>query len=352
MTNSSNSKNWKNIILSPRSSIRDVAKNLEENSFQITLIADEKRRLIGTVSDGDIRRGLLSGLKLSNSVLEVINEKPRVVNESVDRDLALKIMQSDKIRQIPIINDKNEIQGIHLWEEFFLPKSRKNVMIIMAGGKGIRMRPYTELCPKPMLKVGEKPILEHIIDNAKKEGFKNFIISINYLGHIIKEYFGSGEKLSVNIDYIQEDFPLGTAGSLSLMRSNPKSSFVVVNGDVITGIRYGKMLDFHDSQEAHASMAVSLHEWQHPFGVIHLDNTKIVDIEEKPITRSHVNAGVYVLSPQILKFLKNNEYLDMPELFQKSISSGLKNIAYPVHEQWLDVGKPDDYERAENLLNN
>ena len=146
MTNSSNSKNWKNIILSPRSSIRDVAKNLEENSFQITLIADEKRRLIGTVSDGDIRRGLLSGLKLSSSVLEVINEKPRVVNESVDRDLALKIMQSNKIRQIPIINDKNEIQGIHLWEEFFLPKSRKNVMIIMAGGKGIRMRPYTELC--------------------------------------------------------------------------------------------------------------------------------------------------------------------------------------------------------------
>tara|TARA_Y100000996_G_scaffold408091_1_gene386613 strand:+ start:8863 stop:9918 length:1056 start_codon:yes stop_codon:yes gene_type:complete len=344
------SKHWKNIILSPESSIREAANNLEKHSFQIVLIADKKNRLLGTISDGDIRRGLLSGLELSNSVLSIANLKPRVVPQTVDKRLALQIMHSNKIRQIPIVGKKNEILGIYLWDEFINLKPRENTMIIMAGGKGVRMKPFTDLCPKPMLKVGNKPMLEHIIERAKGEGINNFIISINYLGHIIKDYFGSGKKLGVKIKYLNEKSPLGTAGSLSLLTSVPKKPFLVVNGDVITGIRYGKILDFHLSQESKATMAVSLHEWQHPYGVVNMNGTQITKIEEKPISRNHVNAGVYVLSPEILKLLKKNKFCDMPELFKLIIEKKFRCVAYPVHENWLDVGKPDDYEQAKDYL--
>jgi NDP-sugar pyrophosphorylase family protein len=219
-------------------------------------------------------------------------------------------------------------------------------MVIMAGGMGKRLRPYTENCPKPLLPVAGKPILEHIIARAKLEGFSHFVLAIHYLGHMIEDHFGNGERLGVRIDYLHEKSPLGTAGALGLMQPHPGLPFVVTNGDVITDIRYGELLDFHVRHAASATMAVRLHEWQHPFGVVQTQGVEIVGFEEKPIARSHINAGVYALDPAALDCLIANEPCDMPTLFERLQAQSKRTVAYPMHEPWLDVGRPSDLEQV------
>jgi NDP-sugar pyrophosphorylase family protein len=219
-------------------------------------------------------------------------------------------------------------------------------MVIMAGGMGTRLRPHTENCPKPLLPVAGKPMLEHIIDRAKLEGFNHFVLAIHYLGHMIESYFGNGEGLGVQIDYLREQSPLGTAGALGLLNPAPSHPFVVTNGDVITDIRYGELLDFHARHAAAATMAVRLHEWQHPFGVVQTKGVEIVGFEEKPITRSHINAGVYSLDPAALRLLGADTHCDMPALFDRLNAQGQRTVAYPMHEPWLEVGRPDDLKQA------
>jgi NDP-sugar pyrophosphorylase family protein len=200
-----------------------------------------------------------------------------------------------------------------------------------------------------MLPVLGKPIIEHIIERAKAEGFRNFVLSISYLGEMIQDYFGNGERLGISIDYLRESSPLGTAGSLSLFEKRPEAPFVVTNGDVLTDIRYRELLDFHVRHSADASMAVRLHEWQHPFGVVNIDGLEIVGFAEKPIARSHINAGVYVMSPVALDHLVKNERCDMPKLFERLQAQQMRTIAYPMHEPWLDVGRPDDLVLAQTV---
>jgi len=246
---------------------------------------------------------------------------------------------------VPIVDEKHQILGLHLWDDISIAPARPNLMVIMAGGMGVRLRPQTNNLPKPLLSVANKPMLEHIIDRAKVEGFTHFIIAIHYLGHMIEEYFGNGDRLGVKIEYLREDVPLGTAGALSLL-SPPNEAFVVTNGDVITDIRYGEMIDFHNRYSSSATMAVRVHEWEHPFGVVKTDGVDIVNFEEKPIARSHINAGVYVINSENLSELTSNEHCDMPDLFERLKLNGKRIIAYPMHEPWLDVGRPADLEKA------
>jgi len=223
---------------------------------------------------------------------------------------------------------------------------RENIMVIMAGGKGKRLRPLTENCPKPLLNIAGKPILEHIITKARNNGFGKFIISVNYLGDMIKDYFSDGSNLNVSIDYLHESLPLGTAGSLSMLEFRPSTPILVSNGDVMTDINYGEFLDFHRAHDSYATMAVRRHEWTHPFGVVHTDNLRIVGFEEKPIFHTYINAGIYVLNPESLDLMVRNEYCDMPELF-KRCQMALKNtLAYPMYETWMDIGMYDDFEKA------
>jgi len=219
-------------------------------------------------------------------------------------------------------------------------------MVIMAGGMGTRLRPHTENCPKPLLPVAGKPMLEHIIEHAKLEGFSHFVLAIHYLGHMIEEHFGNGERLGVQIDYLREQSPLGTAGALGLLNPRPDAAFVVTNGDVITDIHYGELLDFHLRHNAAATMAVRVHEWQHPFGVVQTQGIEIVGFEEKPVARTHINAGVYALEPDALNALAADTRCDMPALFERLQEQSKRTVAYPMHEPWLDVGRPDDLERA------
>jgi NDP-sugar pyrophosphorylase family protein len=306
------------------------------------LVVDANEVLVGTISDGDIRRGLLKGLELTSTIDSIVHGDALVVPPELNREVVLQLMTANKIQQIPIIDEKKQVIGLHLWDQINVPSPRSNIMVIMAGGKGTRLHPQTENCPKPLLPVAGKPMLEHIIDRAKVEGFSHFILAIHHLGHMIEEYFGNGDAFGVKIEYLREKSPLGTAGALSLLEPRPNSAFVVTNGDVLTDIHYGELLDFHMQQNAAATMAVRVHEWQNPFGVVETDGIDITGYEEKPITRTHINAGVYVIEPSTISILTKSLPCDMPTLFNWIQKQEMRTVAYPIHERWLDVGRPDD----------
>ncbi len=338
---------WTKAILPRTASIAQAIRNLDDTAIKIVLVINEDGVLEGTVSDGDIRRGLLKGMDLQSPISGILHCNALVVPKEMERTLVLQLMVANKVHQIPVINQHHQIVGLYLWDEISAPVVRQNSMIIMAGGIGSRLRPHTEKCPKPLLPVAGKPIMEHIIERAKLEGFKNFTVAIHYLGYMIEEYFGDGERFGVNINYLHEQVPLGTAGALSLLRPIPETPFIVTNGDVISDIRYGELLDFHCQHDAvSATMAVRIHEWQNPFGVVQTNGVEIIGFDEKPINRCYINAGVYALEPSALSLLRFGMNCDMPTLFELLQSKSLRTLAYPMHEPWLDVGRPDDLYKA------
>ena len=337
---------WRQSTLPESSSIQEAIINLNRVAIKIVLVVNSAGKLVGTISDGDIRRSLLRGLDLKSSVENVIYRNPLVVSPEIGRETVRQLMVVNKIQQIPVVDEENHIVGLHLWDEIATSPVRPNIMVIMAGGKGTRLRPHTENCPKPMLTVSGKPMLEHIIDRGKLEGFSQFVLAIHYLGHMIEEYFGNGERIGVRIDYLREQIPLGTAGALGLLNPQPDHPFVVTNGDVLTDIHYGELLDFHLRHNAAATMAVRVHEWQHPFGVVQTKGIDIIGFDEKPVHLSHINAGVYALNPEVLHFIVGGSHCDMPTLFERLQAETKRTVAYPIHEPWLDVGRPDDLNRA------
>ena len=337
---------WQQAILPFESTIQQAIRNLDQVAIRIILVVNPAGELQGTISDGDIRRGLLKGLDLSSPIASIIHRNAFVVPPEMRREMVMQLMTANKIQQIPVVDEHHHVVGLHLWDEITTPPARQNLMVIMAGGMGTRLRPHTENCPKPMLPVAGKPMLEHIIDRAKLEGFSRFLLAIHYLGEMIEDHFGQGDKLGVKIDYLREKSPLGTAGALGLLSPVPDAPFVVTNGDVVTDIRYGELIDFHIRHAAIATMAVRVHEWQHPFGVVQTQGVDIVGFEEKPVARSHINAGVYALSPDALRGLKARAHCDMPSLFQRLQADAKRTVAYPMHEPWLDIGRPKDLDQA------
>ncbi len=338
--------NWKDCIISSGSTVSDAILNLEKTGMQICLITNKKNELLGVITDGDIRRSLLDGHNVNSLVDDIMVTRPMIVNEDILNVTAIELMRLNLIRHLPIVNNKNELMGIHTLDQIAPIKKIENTMVIMAGGFGKRLAPYTDECPKPMLLVDDKPMLEHIIRKAMAEGFTNFIISVYYLSEVIKDYFEDGTRMGINITYIKEDSPLGTAGALSIINPMPSSPFVVTNGDVMTDIRYGDILDFHTKKNSTATMAVRLHEWQNPFGVVNTNGINIESFEEKPVYKSNINAGVYVLDPYCLSLLKKDEVCDMPNLFQRVKSAGRSSVAFPMHESWIDVGRLEDLKIA------
>lgn len=337
---------WRKASLPTDATIQQAIKNLDQVAIKIVLVVNAAGELEGTISDGDIRRGLLKGLDLSSPITDVIYRNPLVVPPELGREMVMQLMVTNKIQQIPAVDEHHHVVGLHLWEEITTPPVRPNLMVIMAGGMGTRLRPQTENCPKPLLPVAGKPILEHIIERAKLAGFSHFVLAIHYLGKMIMEHFEDGSRWQVQIEYLQEQSPLGTAGALGLLRTRPEEPFLVTNGDVLTDIRYDDLLDFHSRHSASATMAVRLHEWQHPFGVVNTQGVDIVGFEEKPVSRSHINAGIYVLEPHVLDLIGKEEHWDMPMLFARLREKPARTIVYPMHEPWLDVGQPDDYDQA------
>ncbi len=337
---------WRTTLLPADSTLQQAIRCLDSSGLQIVIVTSPDGRMVGTLTDGDIRRGLLRGLELGSPVEGIVHREPLVVPPQWGRDTVLQLMQANKVHQLPVVDEHRKVVGLHLWDDLLIPSLRPNKMVVMAGGRGTRLMPQTENCPKPMLPVGGKPMLEHIIERAKAEGFHRFVLAVHYLGHMIEDHFGDGTRWQVEIEYLREQAPLGTAGALGLLQQRPEEPFLVTNGDVLTDIRYGELLDFHCRHGAAATMAVRLHEWQHPYGVVKTKGVDIVGFEEKPVARSHINAGIYVLEPRALDLLDTNEHCDMPTLFERLQAKAERAIVYPMHEPWLDVGRPDDLKLA------
>jgi dTDP-glucose pyrophosphorylase len=338
-------------ILDKSSTIEDVIKNLEDTGLQICMIASEELKLIGVITDGDIRRGLLNGVTLKSKANKIMVKNPITIDLGAE-DTAMDIMKKNMINHVPVINTEGQI--INLYSTLFDTQSEKkdNIFVIMAGGFGKRLAPYTDTCPKPMLSINGKPMLEHIIDSAISEGFHNFVISVFYLSEVIIEYFGDGSDRGININYIKENNPLGTAGALSMIDPVPALPFVITNGDVMTNIKYSDVLHYHDNNNSSATMVIRRHGIQNPFGVVILEDMQIKGFQEKPIYTSNINAGIYVLDGQCLGLLNLDEVCDMPTLFTRvSSKKDMKSIAFPMHEEWVDIGNIDDYHQIINETN-
>jgi len=339
---------YKDILLHKNATIKEALEVIDKGAIRIAVVLDEKEKVIGTLSDGDVRRGLLNGLNLASTIENLYFREPILANINDSKEMIVQKAINKQVYQIPIVDDEGKFVKIEELSKLLKTTAKTNRVILMAGGLGTRLRPLTQDIPKPLLRVGNKPILETIIENFAKYGFVNITISVNYKAEMIKEYFKDGAALGVNIDYIEENKRLGTAGALSLINERPQEPFFVMNADLLTTVNFEHLLDFHMNEHSVATMCVREYDYQVPYGVIETQGSKIVSIKEKPIHKFFVNAGIYVLSPQIFKYIPKDEFYDMPTLFEDIIKDKLKSISFPIHEYWLDIGRMSDFEQAQN----
>lgn len=340
-------KHWKDVALAPKQSIRDALEIINLHALQVALVVDENDQLQGVVTDGDIRRALLNNLTLEQPVDLVMNHNPITALFDTPKQKLIRLMEQKSILAIPLIKD-GRVAGLQTLKQALNQPYYDNPVLIMAGGFGTRLRPLTDNCPKPMLKVGNKPLLEMTILNFAKAGFVNFYISTHFMPEQIKDYFGDGSRLNVNITYIHEEAPLGTGGALGLLPNDiPDLPLIMMNGDVLTKVDVQRLLEFHNENQAQATMCVREYEYQIPYGVINGKGNEVVSMEEKPTQRFFVNAGIYVVSPEIIKQVSVNQVIDMPTLLDNNIQVGGKVLMFPLHEYWLDIGRLDDFNRAQ-----
>ena len=340
-------KNQKNIIVTIDCTIKETLKIIDDEALKIAIVIDNNNKVIGTIGDGDIRRAILNGANIDDTIKNIYFKTPILCNINDPIEKIIQIAIAKKVYQIPIINDNGNLVKIEDLGSMLSITNRPNEVILMAGGLGTRLKPLTNETPKPLLKVGNQPILETIIMNFAKYGFKNITISVNYKSQMIIDYFGDGKQLGVNISYIHENDRLGTAGALSLLKSKPTKPFFVMNADLLTSINFEHLLDYHHKENSFATMCVREYDFQIPYGVIELDKQNITSIVEKPMHKFFVNAGIYVLSPDILDNIPHNTFYDMPTLFDVLIKQKRKILSFPIHEYWLDIGRISDFEQAQ-----
>lgn len=337
-----------NLIVYPSSTILEVLKIIDQGSMQIAIIVNKDKKVIGTITDGDIRRALLNGATTESPIENIYFKNPTLANINDSKESIIHKAISKQLYQIPIVNNDGYLIAIENLSTLLKNTSRKNKVYIMAGGLGTRLKPLTNTTPKPMLNVGDKPILETIIENFVKYGFTDITISVNYKSNIIKDHFQNGETLGANITYIEENKRLGTAGALSLVEDLPNEPFFVMNADLLTNVNFLQLLNFHIQEKSTATMCVREYDFQVPYGVIKTNGSSITSIEEKPIHKFFVNAGIYVFSPDIFSFIPKDTFFDMPTLFNRLIENNLQTISFPIHEYWLDIGKMSDFEQAQS----
>lgn len=339
-------KNIENIKLKQNSTIKEALQIIDSGSMQIALVVNDEDKLIGTLTDGDIRRGLLKGLELNSTIESIVFTTPTIAKISDTKEEILKLALAKKLHQIPIVDENKKILGIQEIEELIKPKEKTNKVVLMVGGLGTRLRPLTETTPKPMLEVGNKPILQTIVEKFAEYGYTNIVMCVNYKSHIIQDYFEDGSKFGVNIEYIFEEQRMGTAGALSLLKNKPTEPFFVMNGDLLTNVNFEHLNNYHISTNSIATMCVREYDFQVPYGVVNIKNSKILSIEEKPTHKFFVSAGIYMLSPEVLDYIPKNKFYDMPTLFEKLISEDKNTVSFPLREYWLDIGRIEEYKKA------
>lgn len=339
---------WSHLCVSPSSSILDVAKILQATSARIVLVVEEENKLFGIVTDGDIRRGLLAGVSAEEACSRVLNASPQTITPEGQLDDVLRLASGSDVDSIPIVSDGGLIRG--LWISHTGQERLLNTVVIMAGGKGMRLRPMTTSIPKPLVSLRDKPMLHRLLESLRSEGFEKVALSVNYLGEQIEDSVRDGSSWELSVTYLREDFPLGTAGALGLLEAIPESPVLVINADVVTNARFQNLLKQHLKEEAAITIGMRVHDIEHPFGVLELEGSRVTGMKEKPVWREFVSAGVYVISPEVFALIQAGHYLDMPDLVTLAIGKGLPVEGFPLHEAWLDVGTPEDFRRAQGLV--
>lgn len=339
---------WRDIVISPSTTIFTTLEVIDKSGLRAALIVDEQKHLLGMVTDGDMRRAVLKKMDLQQPIHKIMNTQPTCGYEDDSNEAMLAKMQSLNLFHLPILNEERTLVGFETLDNLLKVPKRDNLIIVMAGGMGKRLHPITVDCPKPMIKVGNKPVLEILIENFIKHGFHRFCLAVNYKSEIIKDYFGDGSNLGVSIEYVQENKRLGTAGALSILNSIPEQPFFVINADVITNVDFKSVLQFHLENGVEATMCIREQEHTILYGVVERreESHLLKNIIEKPVSQFFVNAGIYILDPKVLALLEKDIYCDMPNLLMTCLDHSFKVGTFPVKEYWLDIGHHQDLQRA------
>jgi dTDP-glucose pyrophosphorylase len=334
--------------VNPTATLRECIQAIDIGAKGIALVVGDDGRLIATITDGDIRRALLAGSGLDQSLEKLVREKQRnPIAAAVDtpEDQLVRIMTEGTVRHLPLVDGDDKVVGIALLDELVREYELPIRAVVMAGGLGLRLRPLTETVPKPLLPVGERPLLEILVDQLRDSGIRQINITTHYLGESIREHIGDGERFGVNVEYVDEKEPLGTAGALSLIESN--EPLLVVNGDILTRVDFRAMLRFHQKHEADMTVGVRQQTFDVPFGVVHTQGTQVDAFEEKPSASYLVNTGIYLLESHVRKLVPADSPSDMPSLISAVMENGGRVSAFPIHEYWTDIGRMDDYAKAQ-----
>ncbi|MCJ9707751.1 nucleotidyltransferase family protein [Bordetella hinzii] len=344
---------WQLCIVDRDATLGQAISIIDKSGLQIGLITDPAGRLIGTLTDGDVRRALLRRESLDTSVADVMGKTPHVASSDWSPERVRHVMEEHRLSHVPLVDAEGRLVGLTTLHDLLKKEYRENPVFLMAGGFGKRLHPLTTTCPKPLLKVGDKPILEIILDSFIAAGFQHYYISTHYLPEMIRDYFGDGSKWGVDISYVHEEEPLGTGGALGLLpHEEINLPLIMMNGDLLSNLNFRGLLEFHEEHGCQATMCVREYEHQIPYGVIESDGHLVRSMVEKPTQKVFVNAGVYALSPELVRSVKPGTRVDMPTLLEQSIGVGGKVASFPVHEYWLDIGRMEDFKRAQTEFGN
>ena len=340
------------LCVGPDSSIHQALAQMDVSRIGIVLVVGQDGQLLGTITDGDVRRAILANISFDEPVDQLLASKtgptfshPITAPVDADRATILRTLQEHNILHLPLVDLSQRVVAVATLDEFVPAHSLPVQAVIMAGGAGSRMLPLTEALPKPMLPVGDRPLLEVIIEQLRAAGIKRVNLATHYKAEIITQHFGDGRDFGLEIGYVEEVHPLGTAGALSQVDTS-EDPILVINGDILTGVDHRAMLEFHREHQASLTVAVRRYEFRIPYGVVDIDGFMIKGLSEKPVVNHFINAGIYLLNPNICRYVPADRPYDMPELIEQLIADGQRVVSFPVREYWLDIGQVEDYQKA------
>lgn len=339
-------------LVSPKSTVREAIHIIDQNREGIALVVDDMGRLIGTITDGDIRRFMLANRSLDETCANVMWINPLTVPMGTSNKTLVGQMRKHSVRSIPLVDETGAPCDIVHLRDLIPASPNGQIAVVMAGGEGKRLRPLTNNIPKPMVKVGDRPILAKILEGLAEHGIRDIYLTVNYQANMIEDYFKDGSDFGVKLTYLREPKKMGTAGGLSLMENVPVDAFVVMNGDVITSVNFTRILDFHRQHRAVLSVAATEYHITVPYGVLNLANHYVLGIREKPTHQLFCNAGIYVVNPELLRFIPGDKAYHMTDLAHDVIREGLPVAAFPIREYWVDIGQKEDLKKARIDANN
>ncbi len=337
---------WRKALLTPDATFAEAIKVIDAGEIQAGIVVDSDGRLLGIVTDGDIRRAIVAGVTMDAPVGAVMTASPITAAAGTERQRMFDVLRATRRKHLPVVDDAGRVVDLVMFGDMVEQAARENWVVLMAGGLGARLQPLTRDTPKPLLPVGRKPLLETIVENFVAQGFRRIYLSVNYKADMIIDHFGDGRKWGIDIRYLRESEPLGTAGPLGILEETPTAPLIVMNGDLLTKLDFATLLDFHREHGAAATMCVREYDFQVPYGVVETDGAEIRSITEKPVHRFFINAGIYVLDPAMVAKVERGRRIDMTELFDRAMADGGKANVFPIREYWLDIGHEHDFRRA------